>query len=608
MNHTKNENPPLEPRFKIKKTRVGGERSAAGADDGGQNEFPPDKVIYVEIDEEITTVFDRIKRCKGEKIALVVPKQAVILQSIVNLRILKKKTDELTKQIAMVTTDVPGGQLAEKAGIFVVRKLFEKSVEPAAGTPAKIPPSAGQRPVRIAGKKLSIAEVVNKNRPDIWGAIFGKIKEHIKKKKQEASQTRLVFVTPNKQALFTLILVSVLLLLTIAYIALPGATVYLTPRSSILDPSFNVTFLDYERNRGILENNFQNAITIASFPVKPPPFTKKITYSATGKIFRGENAAGTITVINLSDSPWDLAARTRFQTEDGIVFRAPRPVRVPAAQNPSAPGTLEVFVTANEYDALGQVIGERGNIPPSRFFLPGLKNEENRRKLYAESKTPMTGGVTRTIKTASEEDIKAAAEFAKKEALRGAADDLKAYLEQQNLAKKQNLSLLTDRNLIKVSEPQVEVPVGAAGSQIERFEVTARYTAAGIAYDRQELVDALKERIMDRVDPDKKILRINEDDISYRFLDEDASAGRVRLTAAMRAVQIYELDPERENGRRFLKKITDHILGARVNEAVTYLRRQTDEIANVEIKTWPIWAPTIPNIADNIKFVIREEE
>ena len=81
----------------------------------------------------------------------------------------------------------------------------------------------------------------------------------------------------------------------------------------------------------------------------------------------------------------------------------------------------------------------------------------------------------------------------------------------------------------------------------------------------------------------------------------------MRLTVTIRAIQAYELDPEKENGRRFLKKIADHILGLRVKDDIHYLQQQTDEIAKVEITTWPVWAPTIPNITDNIKFVIKEE-
>lgn len=595
---------PLRPRFKIERRRL-------SSDESGQNEeaqeedFTPDKVIYCEIDDEITNIFDVIKRVRGKRIALVIPKRAIMLQSIVNLKILKKKIDELDKELVIVTTDVPGLQLVQKAGIPSMERLFEKDSE--AKIPLHPPPLRGQRPQRMTGEKVSLSQVIRQPESRFLSSMLGRIKERIKKKRTSSQGTKIVFVAPNKQALFTLILVSVLLLLTVAYIALPGATIYLTPKSSVLDPSFNVTFLDFGKNRGLLEGvSGSGSIILASYAVRPPAIQKKIMHNATGKIFHGKNAHGTVTVTNLSSAPWDLAATTRFQTPDGLIFRTPTAVRVPAA-SAAAPGKLEVAVVADEFDVNLQVIGDRGNIGPTKFTLPGLKNEENRKKLYGESFAPMVGGVTETVKVVSKEDIAAAQEAAKRDIMNNAAEDLKRYLEEQNLIKKTNLSLLQDRNAIEISEPGITVPGDIIGKITGQFEITAMYNVSGVAFDRRELVNALKDRLISRTDPDKKILKVEEDDVSYRFLDKDTSAGRLRLTATMRAVQIYELDPEKENGHRFIKKITDHILGMSVKDAQTYLEQQTDEISRVEITTWPIWAPTIPNIVDNVKFVIREQ-
>lgn len=591
----------LKPRFVIHKNRIR---------DNGQSQmenpaFSPDKVIYIEIDDEITVVFDRVKRVRGKKIALVIPKRAVILQSIINLKILKKKLDELEKEIVIVTTDVSGMQLAVKAGIPCTDKLFNK--EDSEKMPEKPHPLlVGQRPVRRSGEKVSISDVIRKGKTEFFLSVLERMRKKFRKKKQEATETKLIFIAPNKQALFTLILVSVLLLLTIAYIALPGATVYLTPRSSILDPAFNITFLDYTKNRDLFEDNDFNTITIASFPVRPQPFVKKFKYNSTGKTFRGENSRGNITIYNLSPNPWDLSARTRFQTEDGLVFRIQNAVRVPQSRG-KIPGTLTATVIADEFDINNQPIGARGNIQPTRFLLPGLRTEESRSMLYAENKTAFSGGVTNVIKSVSQQDIAASRESVRRDIFNGAIDDLKRFLEQENLAKRTNLSLLTDRNVIQISEPMIETPNNLIGQTTDQFEVTTQYTLSGIAYDRQQLIDALKERLLNRVDPDKKILDINDEDISYRFLDMDQSAGKVRLTATMRAIQVYELDPDKENGHRFLKKLTDHILGMSARDAMTYIQQQTDEISKVEITLWPIWAPSLPTIADNIKFVIREE-
>lgn len=588
--------------FKIHKKRV------AGIDDKNaeKEDFSPEQIIYIEIDDEITNVFDRVKQTSGKKLALVVPKRAVLLQSIVNLKILKKKIDELRKEIIVITSDLAGLQLAEKAGIPAIEHLFEK-VKDTTEEKKDFPPlQRSQRPQRITEEKISIAEVIRGGKTNTLGSFARRIKEKFKKKKKTGRETRLVFIAPNKQALFTLILVSVLLLLAIAYIALPGATIYITPKSDVLDPSFNVTFMDFAKNRDLLESSRTAGIAIASYPLKPPQFTKKLTHPATGKLFRGENARGIITIINMSSAPWDLAARTRFQTEEGLIFRMPSSVRVPPKKG-DAPGTFDVNVIADPFDVNGQVIGERGNISPTKFFLPGFKNPENRKNLWGESRAQMTGGTTKTVKMVTKDDIEAARGNAKREIQKTAAEDLKKYLEQENLLKKTNLSLLTDNNVIKISEPVITVP-DVAGEALDQFEITASYAATGIAFDREQLVSALKQRLVSRVDPDKKILKIYEDDIAYRFLDEDVRRGHIRLTATMRAVQIYELDPEKENGARFIKKITDHILGMRVTDALTYLQQQTDEISRVEITTWPVWAPTIPNIADNVKFVIRQEE
>ena len=592
----------LRPRFSIHKQRIGDDKNAKSSSE--EVDFVPDKVIYVELDEEITTVFDRIKRERGKHLALVVPKRAVLLSSIVNLRILKKKVDELEKEIAIVTSDVPGLQLAEKVGVATAEKLFKK--DPTKVGPTTPPMLHGERPERIANKKLSISEVIRQEKSDVLTTILSRVKERIKRKKQQAERTRIVFITPNKQALFTLILVSVLLLLAIAYIALPGATIYITPRSSILDPTFNITFLDYSKNRDVLDSGSSTTITIPSYPVRPPPLIKKFTYNSTGKEFKGANAHGMVTITNTSPTPWDLSSKTRFQTSDGLIFRIQSSVRVPGA-NLHGYGTLDTEVVADAFDVQGQVIGSRGNIPPTKFFLPGLKTDESRKKLYAESKAPMVGGLSNTIKTVSKDDLAAAREKIKKEVSKTATDDLKKYLEDKNISEKTNYSLLTDRHTITVSEPTITIPDNLEGKETDQFEVTVTYSLAGVAYDRQELKRDIKDRIVNRVDPDKKIIKINEDDISYRYLDQNDDAGKIRLTATMRAIQMYELNPSQGNGQRFIKKITDHILGMRVADAQDYLMQQTDEIAQVDIKTWPLWAPTIPNIADNVKFVIQDE-
>ncbi len=564
------------------------------------------KILYTNIDDEVADIVAQMKKLPHKKISIVVPHRALLFKSSVNLHILNKKAAEFKKIITIISHDEAGLTASQHAGLTTRRELTDiKKKIISINRESQF--MRGEKPSRHTREKKSIAEVI---RPDEKRAAFEsfliKIKDKIAKKRKSLSGTRVVFVSPNKQALFTLVLLSILLFLSIAYIALPGATITITPRESVLESTFNVTFMDYEKNKTIFGNDTTPNLIVPTYPVDPPPFSKEMTYIPTGKISRGDRARGVLTVYNKTDHPWDLAPTTRFQTDEGLIFRTPRAIRVPAG-TPQIPGTADVEVLADDLDSINQVIGSRGNIDPHKFFLPGLQ-DDSRKSLYAESKTAFSGGVTRVIKVVSKEDVDAAVETLKKKISADASDDLKNYLEQQNLNNKTNLSLISDKNILKIGVPQIKIPQNLVDQQIDQFKVSASYTLASVSYDKSILVKFLRDRMIHRADPDKKIAKISEDDLSYRFLEADATSGKIKLTVTMRAVQSFDLNPDTENGKRFIKKITDHLLGLRVDAAKDYLRQQTDEIAQVEIKTWPIWAPTIPNIAENIKFTVNEVE
>jgi hypothetical protein len=87
------------------------------------------QTFYIDIDEEITSVIERLKKARANEIIIVVPKRALLIQSIVNLRILKKEADEANLQLMIVTQDKLGKILIEKAGILVQQKMENLSDE-----------------------------------------------------------------------------------------------------------------------------------------------------------------------------------------------------------------------------------------------------------------------------------------------------------------------------------------------------------------------------------------------------------------------------------------------------------------------------------------------
>lgn len=75
------------------------------------------QTFYVTQDEEILSLVGRLRSSALLENVFVVPKRALILQSVVNLRILAREAEKLGKVVVIVTQDNDGRMLAEKAGI-----------------------------------------------------------------------------------------------------------------------------------------------------------------------------------------------------------------------------------------------------------------------------------------------------------------------------------------------------------------------------------------------------------------------------------------------------------------------------------------------------------
>jgi hypothetical protein len=575
------------------------------------------KVLYIEIDDEVTAIYDRMRHLKMKNIYMVVPKRAILFQSIVNLKILKRKAADLNKNIFIITNDQNGMHLAAKIDLPVYDKIeghehpslvsgkFLEEQQNITPLKASINSMDDDTPTRRNEKKFSITELIRKKRKlfQPFNRVLNKtvpinqIKQ--KKQKQKEDKGKLVLVAPNRHALVSLVILSILVLVIITYIALPGATIILTPRSNVIDVSVNVTLADIEKNRAELDTHPIQMIPSYTMTTK---IEKVFNYQSTGKEFKGENAKGTLTIINESGNEWPLIARTRFQTAEGLVFRISNAVNVPPKRG-NENGKLNVQVVADEVDAFNQVIGEKGNIGPSRFFLPGL-SDENQKRLYAQSTETFSGGNTVVTKLITEEDLTAARNKMSADLKAAAEAELKLYITQRNEAQKSNLELLTGKDAIATSEPKVTIPANLVGQKIETFEVRGEMVASGTAFNKNDLLGILKTELKLKKSPQKSLHKIDEASLSYKIVETDKNAGKLKITANLKGIEEFEISPDKENGKRLIKKIKDHILGKDINEAELYIQN-LPEVDKVKIESWPAWSPSLPGIPDNIKIEVR---
>ncbi|MFA9262875.1 MAG: hypothetical protein ACEQSB_06035 [Undibacterium sp.] len=74
---------------------------------------------YIEIDEEIIGAVGRLRKSVAAENVFVFPKRALILQSIINLKLLAREAEKLGKTIIVMSQDEQGMRLAEKAGLRI---------------------------------------------------------------------------------------------------------------------------------------------------------------------------------------------------------------------------------------------------------------------------------------------------------------------------------------------------------------------------------------------------------------------------------------------------------------------------------------------------------
>jgi hypothetical protein len=75
------------------------------------------QTFYIDPDEEISSVVDRLSKSTSVDNYFVLPKRAIFLQSIVNLKLLKREADKIGKRAIVVTQDEVGASMAERSGI-----------------------------------------------------------------------------------------------------------------------------------------------------------------------------------------------------------------------------------------------------------------------------------------------------------------------------------------------------------------------------------------------------------------------------------------------------------------------------------------------------------
>jgi hypothetical protein len=129
------------------------------------------------------------------------------------------------------------------------------------------------------------------------------------------------------------------------------------------------------------------------------------------QVLQGENeeeversAVGKITIYNAyGEESQALVTNTRFESENGNIYRIGRSVVVPGIKQNGSPGSLEVTVTSDG-------AGEEFNLQSGRLTIPGLEGTDLYDSMYAEVTEAITGGFVGIVETVDPEEEETARE------------------------------------------------------------------------------------------------------------------------------------------------------------------------------------------------------
>ena len=299
--------------------------------------------------------------------------------------------------------------------------------------------------------------------------------------------------------------------------------------------------------------------------------------TATGITSGGQKASGKITVYNnYGSAPQKLIANTRFQTSDGKVYRIRGAISVPGM------GVLEATVYADQ-------AGEEYNIGPADFTLPGLKGGPRFEKVFAKSKSAMSGGSSGNARVVKKEDIDSA---------RTAVNEkLKNRLtEMFSKQKPEGYVLFANAVKIEYAENPDNPKVGDSSSRSMAFKTKG--SATGYLFKKDALAKALAEDNsgdLKKAPKNDPIMVDNIESLDFNLISTDAKNKEITVRLKGNANFVWVVDAA---------KLLEEIINYKGKD-YTSVFQNYPSIEKAAIVQSPKWWPRFPKDKSKIKINIE---
>ncbi|GIW20070.1 MAG: hypothetical protein KatS3mg065_0366 [Chloroflexota bacterium] len=570
-------------------------------------------VIYLDVDDEITSAATRIRAAEANRLALVVPPGSRIATSRMNFRLLAREAGRLGRRLAVVAPDAPSRALAAAAGLEVFATVGEyeaslglgggagpgssaapegAAAEPRSGTglnaegeagpgPGAPGPGGGARSARPGEGGLEPTRVLSPaggpgdgttGVEGVGGAAALPVAAGLPAARVRRSGRRRRFVAVGVGLLALVLAVGGVA----GSILLPTATVRVVPRIDPVGP-LELTVVADPETAVVDADAARIPATRVAIPVQVED-----RFPATGKRVVEAKASGTVVFTSRNTgAEVEIPAGTQVSTASGIVFRTTRRVVVPKATFlPPTPGLAEVPVEALEP-------GPAGNVPAgaitrvSTVIQARLVNPDD----PVSNPEPTKGGKRDEFPQVTKADVDRA---------------LAALTERAETALRDGLA---DPNLVPAGltvfeataslgelTPSVD-PASLVGIEATEFDLGLSGEGSVLAVDEVPISEIAEARVRGSVAPDHVLLD-----------------GSIRVEVGEPVVEGTEIRfPVTASGRQTVvadaAALREAIKGLPVEEA----RRLLEAYGRVTIEVWPDWVTRIPTLDWRLEVLVGPE-
>lgn len=546
--------------------------------------------IYIDVDDEITSIVEKVQDSKSKIVALVLPKRAVVLQSIVNMKLLKRTSDEVGKRVVLITSEAGLLPLAGAVGVYAAKNLQSKpEIPPAPDSDSPEDELLESEENKDLDKAAAVgalagagAAKATNDDEDVFeqpGEANSAKAEKTKDKKSKKSKKDKKSKVPNFEkfrlkvvlgvlGVFTLIFLSYL-----AFFVAPKAKVTISTETSDINTTINFT-----------ASTTATSLDVESKTVPAKQATEtdngSETAPATGRKDLGTKATGSvrlaISCADVDGTPPTIPAGTGVST-GGLTFITQSDTSL---TTPSFSGGCQFFSTAG---VSAQENGEQFNIGSGKTFTVSGFN-----KVSGTNSSEFSGGTTKMATVVSQQDVDTA-----KAKIQDNGEAIKAQLQKE--LEEAGFYAMTDTFAAKENAMAVVPEIDQEAEQVT-VSVERTYTMLGV--NRDDLSALVKSDVEDEAND--RSLQVQDDGIDqgvFRIVaggDDSNTPVSMQLQVALGP----KIDTDQLKQQIAGKKKGD------VRNIVTAIQG----VKEADISYSPFWVSNAPKNVEKIQIEFKEAE